>query len=162
MLFRSALQLGLTYTWSKALGVIQGHITDARKANYGPLAIDRTQGLTFNYIYDIPTVAKHVSFLDNAAGRGVFNGWQLSGITSMSSGAPVNVTYSITGVSSTLLNREITGSEDNAPRVVFTCNPNLSRGDRTIDRFIDTSCFAPAVKGSQQMDSGLTGCAARD
>lgn len=42
-----------------------------------------------------------------------------------------------------------------APRVVFTCDPNLPRGDRTIDRFIDTSCFAPAVKGSQQMDSGL-------
>src|SRR5262249_8888963 len=47
------------------------------------------------------------------------------------------------------------GSEDIAPRVVFTCNPNLSHGDRTIDRFINTSCFAPAQKGSQQMDSGL-------
>lgn len=150
-----ALQLGAAYTWSKALGVIQGHITDARKANYGPLAIDRTQGLTFNYIYDIPTLARHGWFLDNSPGRAVFNGWQLSGLTSISGGAPVNVTYSVTGVSSTQLNRQITGSEDNAPRVVFTCDPNLPRGDRTIDRFIDTSCFAPAVKGSQQMDSGL-------
>jgi hypothetical protein len=150
-----ALQLGAAYTWSKALGVIQGHITDARKANYGPLAIDRPQGFTFNYIYDIPTLARSGSFLDNAAGKAVFNGWQFSGLTSISSGAPVNVTYTVTGVSSTQLNRQITGSEDNAPRVVFTCNPNLSGSDRTIDRFVDTSCFAPAVKGSQQMDSGL-------
>src|SRR5262249_17886805 len=150
---KGALQFGLAYTWSKALGVIQGHITDARKASYGPLAIDRTQGLTFNYLYDIPTLARKATFLNNTAGRIVFNGWQLTGLTSASSGAPVNVTYSVTGVGATQLNRQITGSEDNAPRVALTCNPNLGWGDRTIDRFINTSCFAPAQKGSQQMDS---------
>jgi hypothetical protein len=48
----------------------------------------------------------------------------------------------------------ITGSEDIAPRVVLTCNPNESRGDRNIDAFINTSCFAPAQKGSIGLDSG--------
>src|SRR5207249_1592249 len=33
-------QFGVAYTYSKALGVIAGHITDARKANYGPLGLD--------------------------------------------------------------------------------------------------------------------------
>ncbi|HYK58490.1 MAG TPA: hypothetical protein VEV85_03585, partial [Bryobacteraceae bacterium] len=33
-------------------------------------------------------------------------------------------------------------------------NPNESRGDRNIDAFINTSCFAPAQKGSIGLDSG--------
>src|SRR5262249_23754056 len=77
------------------------------------------------------------------------------------SGAPINITsngaapgYTVTGIGGAQLNRMITGSEDVAPRVVFTCNPNLSHGDKTIDRFFDTSCFAPAQKGSNGMDSG--------
>ena len=152
---KGRLQFGLAYTWSKALGVIQGHLTDARKANYGPLGLDRTQSLAINYIYDIPSLARKGSFLDNAASRLVFSDWQLSGLTSISSGAPVNVSYSITNVAGPTLNRQITGSEDVAPRIAFTCNPNLSRDARNIDAFIDTSCFAPAGKGSQQMDSGL-------
>jgi hypothetical protein len=152
---RGALQFGVAYTWSKALGVGAGHITNARAANYGPLGLDRTQSLSFNYIYDIPNLARPASFLDNPVGKVVFSDWQLSGLTSISSGAPVNVNYSITGVSAQALNRQITGSEEVAPRVVLTCNPNLPRDERSIDRWIDTSCFAPATKGSQAMDSGF-------
>jgi len=148
-----ALQIGVAYTWSKALGVSVGHINDTRTAGYGPLPQDRTQSLVFNYIYNIPGVHKG-SFLDNAATRMVLNGWQLSGVTGMASGAPVNVAYSISGVGATTLNRRITGSEDVAPRVVLTCNPNQSRGDRNIDAFVNTSCFAPAQKGSVGLDSG--------
>ena len=149
------LQYGVAYTWSKALGVIQGHLTDARKANYGPLGLDRTQSLAINYLYDIPGLSKRVGFLNNYAGKAVVDGWQFTGITSISSGAPINVTYTQTGVGAAQLNRQITGSEDIAPRIVFTCNPNLSKSERTVDRFFNTSCFQMAAKGSQQMDSGL-------
>ena len=145
-----ALQLGVAYTWSKALGVSVGHINDTRTAGYGPLPQDRTQSLVVNYIYELPGVHKG-SFLDNAATRLVVNGWQFSGLTSISSGAPVNVTYGVSGVAATTLNRTITGSEDVAPRVVFTCNPNVSG---SIDAFVNTSCFAPAQKGSIGLDSG--------
>ena len=37
----------------------------------------------------------------------------------------------------------------------MTCNPNKSRGDRSIYAYIDTSCFAPAQKGSIGNDSGI-------
>jgi hypothetical protein len=148
-----ALQLGAAYTWSKALGVSVGHPTDTRKAGYGPVPQDRTQSLVFNYIYDLPAVSRK-GFLDNPAARLVLNGWQLSGLFSFASGAPVNVTYSVSGIGTTTLNREITGSEDIAPRVVFTCSPNESRGSRNIDAFINTACFAPAPKGSVGLDSG--------
>ena len=149
------LQLGLTYTWSKALGVGVGHPTDTRTAGYGPLAQDRTQSMAINYIYDIPSLARKGSFLDHGVSRVVFNGWQLSGLTSMASGAPVNVLYNVSGVSGPILNQTITGSADVAPRVLLTCNPNESRGDRNIDAFINTSCFAPAAKGSVGLDSGF-------
>jgi Carboxypeptidase regulatory-like domain/TonB-dependent Receptor Plug Domain len=155
------LQLGGAYTWSKALGVSTappgqpGNPINIRASNYGPLPQNRTQSLAINYIYDLPSLARKGSFLDNGAGRLVFDGWQLSGLTSMSTGAPINVTYSVSGVSGPILNATTTGSPDLAPRVIFTCNPNLSRGDRDINAFINTSCFAPAPKGSLAMDSGF-------
>jgi len=148
-----SLQVGAAYTWSKAIGVSVGHPTNTRQAGYGPLAQDRTQSLVVNYIYNLPKVSRS-GFLNNAPARVVLNGWQLSGLTSISSGAPVNVNYSVSGIGATTLNREITGSEDIAPRVVFTCNPNLSGGDRNLNAFINTSCFAPAPKGSVGLDSG--------
>jgi len=47
---RGRLQFGTNYTWSKALGTSLGHLTNTRLVNYGPLTLDRSQGLTFNYI----------------------------------------------------------------------------------------------------------------
>jgi hypothetical protein len=58
----------------------------------------------------------------------------------------------VSGIGATTLNREITGSEDIAPRVVFTCNPMGSGGN--YNAFINTACFAPAPKGSVGLDSG--------
>ncbi|MBI2151093.1 MAG: hypothetical protein HYU27_10890, partial [Acidobacteria bacterium] len=59
------LQFGASYTWSKALGTSTGHLTDTRGANYGLLGLDRSHGLTFNYIYDIPSLVRPGSALDN-------------------------------------------------------------------------------------------------
>ena len=42
-----------------------------------------------------------------------------------------------------------------APRVVLTCNPNMSMGSRNINEWINTSCFAPAPVGSVADDSGI-------
>jgi hypothetical protein len=147
------LQLGAAYTWSKALGVAVGNPLNTRTAGYGPLPQDRTQSFVLNYIYDIPGLSRK-GFLDNAFGRMVFNGWQFSGLTSISSGAPTNVTYSVTGIGATTLNRQITGSEDIAPRVVMTCNPNEHSGSSNLYNYVNAACFAPAQKGSVGMDSG--------
>jgi hypothetical protein len=58
-------------------------------------------------------------------------------------------------VSSTTLNREITGSETIGPRPVLTANPNLSPGDRNIYAWFNTAVVLPAVRGSQGTDSAL-------
>jgi hypothetical protein len=70
-------------------------------------------------------------------------------------GAPLTLSYTLTGIANAERNRRITGSEDFAPRVVLSCNPNRSRGDRTILAFIDTSCVGPAARGSIGNDSGI-------
>ncbi len=164
------LTIGINYTWGKTLGTdtdfqYAGNFVDHRKADYGLLTYDRTQSLVVNYIYNMPSLARKGGSLDNAVLRTVLNDWQISGITSLTSGAPQVVAqstatsdvgkYSVQGVGATTLNRRITGSEGWAPRPLITCNPNLSPGSRTLGAFIDTSCFQPAVKGSMGMDSAV-------
>lgn len=151
------LQYGLAYTWSKALGTASGdgdqvHPTNNRSFNYGPLTFDRAHVLVLNYIYDVPRAARNSNFLDNPLGRAVFNNWQISGITSFVSGPPDGIGYSIRGEGGAVTNRRITGSETWGPRVVIRGNPRLD--DRKIDAFINTSVFAPAVRGSVGIDSG--------
>ncbi|SPF51083.1 putative TonB-dependent receptor, plug [Candidatus Sulfopaludibacter sp. SbA4] len=163
------LTVGVAYTWSKVLGTdadysFIGNPLDHRKADYAPLTFDRTQTLVVNYVYDVPAGARKGTFLDNPLGRGILNNWQVTGITSLSSGEPVAVggnsvislgSYNVQGVGSTTLNQEITGNADWAPRPVLTCNPNLSPGSRTLYAFINTTCFGPASVGSTGMDSSL-------
>jgi hypothetical protein len=153
---------GASYTWSKALGTASqlyltssptNHPTNAR-ADYGPLTFDRTQVVTMNFIVHLPSPAKQGGFLDNPVTRVALNGWELSGIGGFSSGAPTNITYSMQNVGSTALARQITGVETQGPRVRFTCEPNLKPGDRSEFAFINTACFAPALKGSRADDSG--------
>ena len=151
----SGLQVGANYTWSRALGTTDAHLTNTRGVNYGLLALDRSHGLTFNYIYDVPNLATKFSALDKPVTRRIFGGWQFSGLSSFSVGAPQTPTYTLTNASGAALNRLITGSEDFAPRVVLTCDPNKSRGERTIGAYINTNCFAPAPKGSIGNDSGI-------
>jgi len=151
----SGLQVGANCTWSRALGTTDAHLTNTRGVNYGLLALDRSHGLTFNYIYDVPNLATKFSALDKPVTRQIFGGWQFSGLSSFSVGAPQTPTYTLTNASGAALNRLITGSEDFAPRVVLTCDPNKSRGERTIGAYINTNCFAPAPKGSIGNDSGI-------
>jgi len=165
----SNLTFGVAYTWSKALATdtdysFVGNPLNHRKADYGPLTFDRTHTLVINYVYNLPALTRKVGFLANPVGRGVLDNWQVTGITSFSSGEPVVVggnsvisvgSYNVQGVGSTIVNQEITGSAGWFPRPVLTCDPNLSRGDRTLYAYINTSCFAPASVGSTGMDSAI-------
>src|SRR5205085_6521716 len=105
---------------------------NTRGVNYGLLGLDRSHGLTFNYVYDIPSLSTKAAFLDNRVGRQIFGGWEMSGLSSFSVGSPLTPSYSLTNASGTALNRLITGSEDFSPRVVLTCDPNKIKGTRTI------------------------------
>lgn len=92
---RGRLNYGLNYTFSKSLGIrgaynngIAGDPTNLR-ANYGPLAFDRTSIVAASYSYD---EGVHFHFK-----HGVFNGltnrWFISGITNLQSGPNIQAVY---------------------------------------------------------------------
>jgi hypothetical protein len=112
--------------------------------------MDRRHMLVINYIYDLPKLAKN-NFLDNVLGRAVFNNWQVSGVTSFISGQPDAISYGVSGVSN--LNRRITGSDTWGPRIAVKGNPNLDKGSRALNAYINTSVFAQAAVGSLGMES---------
>jgi len=101
------LFFGVSYTFSKALGTsgfdpyhtgepimnaLGQTVTlpDRRQFYYGPLNTDRTNVLTVNYSYVLPSFTKQ-KLVD-----GVFGKWTLSGITSASSGAAFSPSCSST------------------------------------------------------------------
>lgn len=144
---------GVAYTWSKAMGTTNDDYTtntpfNLRVADYAVLNNDRTQVLVFNYVYNLPKFIQSNSGFAKV-GKLVTNDWQISGITTMQSGAPQAISFSIDGVGN--LNERYTGSPDVGPRVVFTGSPAYPK---TQYSWMDSSVLAlPAVKGSQGFDS---------
>jgi hypothetical protein len=163
------LQVGVNYSYSKALGTVSTEFNNGgtvlpfgsplssvnvKEVNYGPLGFNRTHSLNIDIVYNIPSGAVNGSFLDRfVVTRELLSGWQLSAISGYASGPPQIATYALTGISQTVLNQEITGSADIAPRGVLACNPTAS-GPKTPADFINTSCILPAQKGSIGADSG--------
>src|SRR6185369_5662195 len=92
------IQFGVVYTRSKAMNYAEGDSTtgangvaktlDRKVWNYGLAGYDRPNILTFHFLYDVPRLSR---LLPNAVVKAVFDGWQISNITSFISGAPLAV-----------------------------------------------------------------------
>ncbi len=141
--FTRGLQFGLAYTWSKAMSETDDDrggtpaYRPRRIWSYGKASFDQTHILAINYTWDLPK-ASHI--WNHALARGIFDGWQLSGITAFVSGTPRGIGASLAG------NPDITGGGDGA-RLWITGNPVLPRGERTPERWFNTSAFAPPQRG---------------
>jgi hypothetical protein len=92
---RGRLNYGLNYTFSKALGIrgafnngVAGDPTNLR-ANYGPLAFDRTSIIGASYSYDVGERFHS----GNRLLRGLGNFWLVSGITNWQSGPNLQAVY---------------------------------------------------------------------
>ena len=152
---RLAKQLTFTfaYTWSKALGLTNGdqdeaHPFNARMGNYSYLDYDVPHNVVFSYVWDLPKVPRTGMF-NNVVSRQVLNGWQLSGLTTMQSGTPANISVGFQNIGGEL-NRVYTGSENVAPRVSLTGNPGKKGA---LDAYIDTSVFVAPKVGSAGLES---------
>jgi hypothetical protein len=133
----SALQYGIAYTWSKAMGLSDEDSSglpmfiNYRAYLYGKLPFDQTHMFVANYSYRLPDPG-----FARASGvaRALLHGWSLSGITTFASGFPSGINFSRTdGV-------DRTGGGD-APRVWMARNPLLPRGDRSFSRWFNTAAF---------------------
>ena len=104
----------------------------------------------FNYVYNLPKFIKGDSGASKV-GRFVVNDWQISGITTMMSGEPSNISFGITDF--TNQNERFTGSANIGPRIVYTKAVDYPKNEYG---WISTDGFTtPALKGSQGFDSSV-------
>lgn len=141
--FARGMEFGAAWTWSKAMDFNDSDyqlittLVPVRVWQYGLANFDRTHVLKVNWLYDLPKKQWSAAPL-----RGAFDGWQISGILSFISGAPLPITFSqVTPV-------DIVGTPSLAPRIVVTGNPVLPKSERNFSRNFRTEMFQPPAVGT--------------
>lgn len=141
--FTSGFQFGVAYTLSRSRDMASSDgaglplYRDARDWSYGLSGFDQTHVAVINYTWDLPRASR---LWNTAAVRALFDNWQISGITAFASGTPTGVGFSTTDEA------DIAGGGDGT-RIAVTGDPRLSSGERTIERWFDTSVFARPEHG---------------
>jgi hypothetical protein len=110
-----------------------------RMRNYGLSNYDRTHNFVLNYVYHLPHLS---TLLPNRGVRWIFDNWDLAGVTSLISGTPLGIGYSLVS-GADLVGGGGAGVDS---RVNLTGNPNLPKDERTIYRHFNTDVVQPPTK----------------
>lgn len=132
--FRSGLTVLGSYTFGKSLDNAPGDFAVGNlgisvapidsydlQREYGPSAFDTRHRLVISNVYEVPLWK----------GNRWLGGWEVSGITSIQTGIPVDIKTQTT--------RTFSFNNQNRPNRI--ANGNLDRGSRTVDRWFDTAAF---------------------
>jgi hypothetical protein len=140
-------QYFLTYTFSKALGIINSEYAapdpfDTRGRSYGVLSYDRTHVANASWNWMVPDLTKS----NNGILKGILNGWQMSGISNFSSGIPIRLSLS-GDISSDGMQQAWFGTPDvmgatpgSAPTAMYTCNPQTTNTAANT-KLLDINCL---------------------
>ncbi|ABF39450.1 hypothetical protein Acid345_0445 [Candidatus Koribacter versatilis Ellin345] len=131
------------YTWSKAIDAATSNGSGGDLNNVtnpyvgwqydkGPSPFDRTHIAFANFVYSIPLFNNN----DSRAVRTILGGWQVSGIVTMESGAPLAIGLSGSNVSS-LFNGGFVTNSGNRPNV----NGAVTY-PQSVNEWFDTSAFS--------------------
>ena len=141
--FARGMQVGVAYTFSKALDVADGDTSNVspyfapRFRNYGRAAFDRPQQFVANYVYDLPRLGTKMNF---RPAKWVLDNWEISGVTSFISGTPFTPSL---GWGST---QDPAGSaEGSRVNIVGSCQ---STGTHTFNQWFNTAMVAAPAIGS--------------
>jgi hypothetical protein len=153
------LQYFATYTFGKALGTVATNETDGaawadpidtRNRSWGVLPFDRTHVFNLSYNWSVPKLAR--GDFENAVTNGIFNGWQVSGITTVQSGTPIRLRFTgdiatagmATGwYGSDAFNGTNAGASLGAITPIYLGNPLVSSGGTGVgDKTLDLSKLA--------------------
>ena len=143
--FSKGLMFGVSWTWSKSMNLVNNNgdainpFLDFRMRNYGKGNFDRTHNFVFNYAYSVPKLS---NVWDNPVAKWVFDNWDIAGVTSLISGAPSGVGYSLVS------GADIVGGGGAGvdSRINVIANPILPKGERTELKHFNTAVFAPPTK----------------
>jgi len=149
---RGRFNFTASYTFSKVLGIRTGdpngsrtgseYIWDVRSHNYGVMGQDRTHVATASMSWLLP------EFRDDGLLNAVLGNWQVTGVATYVSGAPIFGNFGISGTNADgvqLSSQNITGSNQVRVEPALTCNPI----DNVPDGYLfDPSCFAAPTPGN--------------
>ena len=150
-------QYFVAYTYGETRGTLGGEysVIDPYdpKRTYGVLNEDRTHILNVSWNAFLPDGAKGA--MDNAFGKGLLNGWQLSGISSMASGLPFRLSFSgaaaSNGTSAAYFGTtDVVGPTNgggNGLSPTYTCDPRLSGSD-VGEKLLDIGCISVPAFGT--------------
>jgi len=97
--FSQGVTFGVAYTWSKTMTTISDDGTMTRLANpsqdYALAAFDRAQYLVGNFVWDLPKGSR--IFGGNKLAGVILDHWILSGVTTLASGQPTDISLTISG-----------------------------------------------------------------
>lgn len=143
------------YTFSKVMGIRDGQSDNGGgdgttvnpfdvRANYGPLAYDRTHLINAAYVVTLPNL-RHANWFV----RGITNGWQLSGDTQWQSGTPIqantggdlNATYESNQYGTAASAAYLLGTTAEVLVPYLSCDPRAGGG-----RYFNVSCFQTPSK----------------
>ena len=157
--FTGGVELAGSYTWARGYQnfFAQNKANNNNRVNGSeiymgnPIAETRAKSrlqehvVVTSYTIDVPNAGWAGT---NAATRGLFHNWSLSGISTFATGHPAAITFTTTDNFDFTGGGQRCGDQDGAwPDVVG--DPRLPSGERTIDRWFNTSAFArPAGRGS--------------
>jgi hypothetical protein len=141
--FSAGLQVGVAYTFSKALDVADGDTSavspyfSPRFRNYGRAGFDRPQQFVANYVYDLP---KFGTKMNLRPAKWVLDNWQVSGVTAFVSGSPFTPGLGWTA------SQDPTGSAEGARvNIVGSCQ---ATGTHTFSQWFNTGMAAAPVIGA--------------
>ncbi|MEJ7700040.1 MAG: hypothetical protein WKF71_10400 [Pyrinomonadaceae bacterium] len=163
--FTDGLQFGVVYTFSKN---ITESSTDRSDTIQNPLRpeleraisqFDRTHVFTTNFLYELP-FGKSKTFNLGSVGNAILGGFQIAGIYTLQSGTPLTITQTsgtvlLNGVSTAISSDPLDTGTLIRPNLI--CDPTLSRSDRSVTRWFDTSCFSPVLTNSTSYGSAGRG-----
>ncbi len=141
--YKSNLTYGAIWTWSKTMDYSDtetsssstqiSSLINPKVWNYGEAGYDHTHIFRVYWNYNLP---RGSSLLHGKLARGLLDNWQLSGIYTAQSGAPlgISVKYSPT--------QDVTGTSTDSGRVVLVGNPVLPKNQRTFSQAFNTSAIA--------------------
>ena len=154
--FSDGVALAMGYTWSKAMamnyngnwGDWSGSRDYERHALRAPMQHDRSSTYYMSAIWELP-------FFNNAAGisRSLLGGWELTGITTLTTGAPFRIYYG----------PDLWNQGGRSRRYPDRVRDGNLGGGATVERWFDTSAFVapgvahPTVPNTRIADSSLCG-----
>jgi hypothetical protein len=113
---QGGLIFGVTYSWSHSFAVTSFDplVANNYARNWGPQGSDRRHVGAIYYAYDLPKLGKEL----HSKVLGILtDGWNFSGITTLSTGAPFTPGFNTSN------SLDITGSASESPRIDVVGNP---------------------------------------